>query len=640
MQKKINCVLGLNLAYHESSACLFIDGKLQVAIEEERLNRIRHAKPATIESANIIPFAAIDSCLDFVGIHIGDIKAIACSFDPDKRYELNVQYGDAASKEGWGSLTGEAEFKNLLLSIPASLSVHYQTDLASKWHWLSHHLCHLAGAFYQSGFEQAALLCVDGIGEFSTVSFGFANGTELKELGRVQYPNSIGLLWEKLSGFIGFTEYDACKLMSLAAFGDASVFKNKMEQLVYDSDCIFSIDNAIAELRKEDFEHLSEFFNLPARAKGEAFLQRHYDLAAALQQRTNDILLNLVKNVKKLTGSNNLCYSGGVALNCLANQQLCESGLFADIFIQAAANDAGTAVGAAFLLAKEFSVLEPAKPLQQMYLGDEFNSDQIEQALNQAGLAFSREQNIADKTAQLIAEGRIVGWFQGRMEFGPRALGNRSILADPRTMQAKLRLDKHIKFRESFRPYGPSILAEQVTQWFDLPDAARLPAAVMLVAPKVKPECKQRIPAVIHLDNTSRLQTVTQENAPLYYRLIHAFYELTQVPMVLNTSFNSCEPLVHSPEDAINVYLTTDLDALVIGEYLVLAKNQEATDFYTAFCSNEDFRKKVCKNPHEISHAEHSQLIHEYLSRQQQISTNAGDIDSQTTAHAYLRSRW
>ncbi len=589
--------LGVNCAYHESSVCIMVDGKVIVALEEERFNRQRHGKSAQIAKANVFPLAALERCLLIAGIGIEDIGGIGCSFMPDARYQLNRGLSlPEASAQGWATETGEREFRDRLMGVPAELSDYFNVDLTERWHWFSHHLCHVAGAYAQSGFSEAALLCVDGIGEFNSVSMGYAKAGQLDEIDSVAYPHSLGLLWEKMALFLGFTEYDATKVMSLAAFGNADIYREAMALLLQNREQkdgeLFIVDDSIAGLRSDGFDGLSAHFGVQPLKAGEPRSQAHLDLVAALQQQTEQVLVSLVGHLAGTTDSKNLCYSGGVALNCLANQQICRSGHFEQYFIQPAANDAGTAIGAAYLLTRAH-IDVTAKPV--VYLGTEYASSDIRQLLQQSGFDYCEPDDLSGQVAKLLSEGKIVGWFQGRMEFGPRSLGNRSILADPRNPQVKERIDNQIKFRDKFRPYAPSILQQQAKDWFDIAPGASLASQYMLVAAQVLPQQAQRIDAVVHRDGSSRIHLVSADANPQYYQLIDRFYRLTGVPMLLNTSFNSQSPIVETPAQALETFKNTAIDVLVIGQSMIQKPEVNRTDqqFMECFCVDSVFRTTV-----------------------------------------------
>jgi carbamoyltransferase len=565
--------LGLNSAYHESAACLVVDGRLVAAVEEERFNRVRHGKLSSISTAGDVPHGSIDACLRLGNVEMEDVSEIGYSFMPSARFEANSVPGIEESDEGWGTLTGETDFRDALLKLPVQLSRRYRCDLVPRWTWIPHHVCHLAGAYFQSGHPDAALLCIDGIGESACTSFGDADGCELRVLRSIGYPNSIGMLWEKISRLLGFTAYDASKTMSLAAFGDARPFRSRFATLVATDDEGYVLDNSLIRLRQQDLSDIARFLGVEPRLPGEHLHRKYFNIAASLQERTTDVVLHLADLVKRETGRSRLCLSGGVALNCQTNYALCASGLFDRVFIPGAANDAGTATGAAFLLANKWEGDQlTLKPRDSCY-GTSYSDEECEQALEEAGHPHERIDDVEALTARRLAEGNIVGWFRGRMEFGPRALGARSILADPRRVDLRRRLDEEIKFRDSFRPYAPSVMEGLARDWFPLPGSQDA-AYFMLLACPVQPGRRARIPAVVHEDGSCRVQLVSPVISPSFHRLHQEFERITGIPVLLNTSLNSRGPIVQSPVEAIRLFEETTLDILVLGSLVLHRKGQ------------------------------------------------------------------
>jgi carbamoyltransferase len=560
-------VLGINSAYHESAACLLRDGLPVAFAEEERFNRRKHGKPARVDNADELPRQAIQFCLRQAGIELAEVEAIGYSFDPPERLR-NTGLGEPVMAGDWGSEAGEALFQSRLRNIPAALGEMAGTDLRGRFHWIEHHLCHAASAFLVSPFEEAAVLAVDGIGEFGTAWLGHGQGTELRPLAKVLYPHSLGFLWEKLAEFLGFDRYDACKVMGLAAWGEPKVFAPQFASLLSsNSEGELRVDAARLRFRADDFAPLETLLG-PRRRPGEPLTPRHSDLAAALQEATNKALLDLAGALRRRTGSSRLCLAGGVALNCVSNYVIQQSGLFEELYIQPAAHDAGTALGAAVRLWCGRFGGGRAFVFEHPYYGPEYTEAQLLAALEQARARYRRAADPAAEAAQLIADGAVVGWFQGRMEAGPRALGNRSLLADPRRPDMRAALNQKIKHREAFQPFAPAVLAERASAWFQIPAPSRS-SDFMLFAYPVRPERARSIPAVVHADGTSRIQTVRAETNPLFHRLISEFERRTGVPMALNTSFNDSEPIVCRPEDALRTFRQTRIDALVLGPFVV-----------------------------------------------------------------------
>jgi carbamoyltransferase len=437
-----------------------------------------------------------------------------------------------------------------------------------EFHWVSHHLAHAASAYYPSGFPDAAILVVDGIGECGTAMLAHGVGEAIRPVRELMYPHSLGFLWEKLSELLGFSEYDACKVMGLAAYGDPEALWPRFQRIAtFDADGLPVVDPAVLQFRLPRFDGLEHALGLPRRAPTAPLRSEHRDLAAALQRYTEDAVLSMGALAHATLGCKSLCYAGGVALNCVANSRLKEEGPFEQLFIPSAPNDAGTAIGAALQL---YHARAPRGAyVESAYSGPELSDGDVERAL--AGTAFEvrRVEDPAAEAARLLARGEVVGWLQGRMEFGPRALGNRSLLADPRHAETREVLNRVVKHREDFRPFGPSVLADKAEDWFEL-GARRSPSmSYMLFTCPVRAERRARIPAVTHVDGSARLQLVTADGNPMYHRLITEFDRLTDTPVVLNTSFNDSEPIVCTPSDALSTFARTRFGALVMGNFVV-----------------------------------------------------------------------
>jgi carbamoyltransferase len=572
-------ILGLNSAYHETAACLIKDGQLIAMAEEERFNRVKHGKPARIDNPDQLPTGAIQYCLARAGISLGDIAYIGYSFNPSTRLK-NINYQREPVVDGdWGSKAGEFLFYQKLLHIPAQLSaLDSGQDFSERFVWIDHHLCHAGSAFFVSPFNKAAIAAIDGIGEFDTTWLGFGHETRMEGVKTVAYPNSLGFLWEKLSKFLGFEEYDAAKVMGLAAYGNPHhfyrAFRSFVEYCQTRKTGDFSIDLEVCRFRVEDHSQLERLFGTHnKREEDKTLTPAHADVAATLQMVTEEILLALTQYLHQQTHSQNLCLSGGVALNCVANTILQERSGFKNIYIQPAANDAGTAIGAAYYIWHQLLGQPRSYVMNSPYTGPDYSEPEIEQALQNNHLSYTPYgQEFFEVVAQLIADGRIVAWFQGQMEVGPRALGNRSLLADPRRPEMRDIINHKVKHREPFRPFAPSVLAEKAQEWFQMPGQS-VSSDFMLFTYKAQPEKRQLIPAVLHIDGTGRIQTVNPDTNPGYHRLISEFEKLTGVPLVLNTSFNDSEPIVCSPEDAVATFLNTHIDYLALsaptGNYLV-----------------------------------------------------------------------
>jgi carbamoyltransferase len=567
--------LGINAAFHDQAACLVRDGVVLAAAEEERFTHIKHGKRPVPFSTWELPFHAIDYCLRAAGVQLVDIGHVAYSFDPalllgqhagQATITLPLEPSAAPTPAEWES-AWDPLFLSSIVNAPRHLAdgaPHHlrarfrraRADGPYRWHFVDHHAAHAASAFLASPFERAAILTLDGRGERATTSYGLGHGACIERIGQVNFPHSLGLLYEALTEYLGFLpSSDEYKVMALASFG-APTFLDEFRSLIQlGHDGCYSI----APLR------LVERFG-PARERGGPLEQRHYDIAHSLQKATEDAALALVNWLHTATGCDNLCMAGGVALNCVLNARLRDCGPFQQIWAQPASGDAGTALGAALLVdAQERGAAERSWRMEHAFLGPSFDDAEIEQFLRWSQLPYRRLTNVADEAAEILARDRVIGWFQGRMEYGPRALGARSILASPLHAEMQARLND-IKDREDFRPVAPVVLEEAAGEWFR--DAGQSP--FMLFVHDVLPEKAARIPAVRHVDGTARIQTINRQQHALYYDLLRAFEARTGVPVLVNTSFNTRgEPIVCTPRDAVESFWTSPLDALVIGSFLL-----------------------------------------------------------------------
>ena len=557
-------VLGINSAYHESASCLLQQGKLVSASEEERFTRMKHGKSARVDNPDMLPLLSIQNCLERAGITLRDVEAIGFSLDPRRRL-ANKTIVEPKDDNDWGGQAGEETYFRKLSTIPGKLQ---EMGFRGRFEWIPHHVCHAASAYFSTSFEDAAVLVVDGIGEVALTMFLHAQGNQMEVLRELNYPASIGFLWEKLCKFLGFSEYDACKMMGLAAYGDPRRYERQLDTLLWETpEGGFSANSDLLRFRVEDYEPLERLFDVPRRARGTDLGQPYRDVAAALQEKTNRLMRHMVTHLAERTGSRNLCMAGGVALNCVTNRFIFEQGPFNNLFIQPAAHDAGTAIGAAQFLWHSLLGNAARTVPEPVYLGASFSAAQVQQALVASTVPHQWVEDIEARVARLVSERNIVGWFQGGMEFGPRALGNRSLLADPRDPNMREILNVRTKHREEFRPFAGSILAEEVDNWFQI--RKYTPSAeFMLLTYPVRPEKKALIPAVLHVDGTCRIQVVRRDANPRYHRLISEFQRLTGVPIVLNTSFNDSEPIVCTPQDALNTFQRTKIDYVAMDNYL------------------------------------------------------------------------
>ncbi|MDJ0681447.1 MAG: carbamoyltransferase C-terminal domain-containing protein [Xenococcaceae cyanobacterium MO_167.B52] len=562
--------LGINSVYHESAAALLIDGQVLAASEEERFNRRKHAKSAEPQNPHILPLKAIAFCLNRANLTPQNLDKIAFSFEPKIR-EKYFQVDPISVPGGWGSQEGEDKFRYYLQQVPVSIVNALGEGAEEKIVYVPHHLAHAASSFFPSGFAEAAFLTIDGIAENASAMLGIANGNKLIPKYELQYPHSLGFLWEKLAKYLGFSEYDACKVMGLAAYGKSLEWQEAFQKIAWVREKGFAVDPKVACFRLPNFEGLDAILG-SHRSQGDSLEERHYNIAATLQEFNNKAVLSLVEYLYSLYPSNNLCLAGGVTLNCVTNWLVKEQGPYQNIYIPPAANDAGTAVGAALYVDRSTRKPETNVPQLNPYLGPDFTDEEILEAIAESGLRARYSADIAVEAADLIAGKKVVGWFQRRMEFGPRALGNRSLLADPRHASTRKLLNLKVKHRENFRPFGPSVLLEKAKDWFEIGRPSES-LKYMLFACPVRPEKQDKIPAVVHVDGTSRIQLVDRTTNPKYYRLIEQFEKNTGVPLVLNTSFNDSEPIVCSPQDAISTFNRTNIDALILGDFIIERKN-------------------------------------------------------------------
>jgi carbamoyltransferase len=562
--------LGINAAYHDSAACLVRDGDVVAAAEEERFTRIKHGKRPVPFSAWELPYHAVDYCLATAGIELADLDHVAYSFDPylllkkrDATMTLPLE-PSAATNAGlapWEPLflsyIVNAE-RQLVDGVPHRLRARFRSAKERRrwqWHFVEHHLAHEVSAFLPSPFDDAAVLTLDGRGEKTATSYGhFANG-EYRRLKQVELPSSLGLLYEQVTDYLGFLRSsDEYKVMALASYGKPHYVDWFRDVVELTGGGGYVVHPARLEQR----------FG-PKRQRGEPVTQQHFDIAHSLQAVLEETVIALASWLRQETASPNLCMAGGVALNCVLNGHLRDRRIFDRIFVQPAAGDAGTALGAALSVDWQAGNRAHRFRMEHAYFGPEFEADEIETELKRSKQKYRRLTDVADEAAELLAAERILGWFQGRMEFGPRALGARSILASPLHASMQQRLNE-IKDREDFRPVAPAVLEEAAAEWFV--GAERAP--FMLFVFDVMPAKAHLIPAVRHVDGTARVQTVGEHEQPLYHELLRAFARRTGVPVLVNTSFNSRgEPVVCTPRDALESFWSTPLDALVIGPFLI-----------------------------------------------------------------------
>jgi carbamoyltransferase len=554
-------ILGVNSVYHESAAALLIDGKLVAAAEEERFNRIKHGKIADFDNPHQFPERAIRYCLKHAGLIGKDIDHVAFSFNPKQRR--------ARYRAEWWDPRLEETFQLRLGQVHGIAEELLERKLSQRFHFVPHHLAHAASAYFPSTFDGAAILSIDGIGEVAGSMLAKASGTRIQAIETFDYPNSLGFLWEVISDYLGFSNYDASKVMGLAAYGDPAVFRGKFQSMLRVGKEDYAVDPSLIGFQPDKLYRLQSLVG-QGRYPDSEIQPRHADIAAALQEATNAAVLALVRRLKRKTRSDKLCLTGGVALNCVTNGLVKQSGEFSEVFIPSAPHDAGTAIGAALIVHCAKHKRPPQRGHATPYLGPAFKARDILAAVEQAGLKARRSKAPAREAADMIADGKIVAWFQGRMEFGPRALGNRSLLADPRRPDMRNILNQKVKHREDFRPFAPSVMAEHADDWFEV-GTHSTSHEFMLFACPVKAGRRDHIPAVVHHDGSARVQLVSRTSNPRFHALLSCFHAKTGVPVVVNTSFNDSEPIVCTPTDAIVTFRKSGIDALFMDDVVLTA---------------------------------------------------------------------
>ena len=571
-------ILGLNMFHADASAAIVLDGEVKFAIAEERLNRRKHFGG--------FPALAVKACLDAVGAKISDVEHVAVGQDSDANLTKKVQYA-LANPAKILNFIRLRQRKEAMRDVRSLLGKALDVDSAQlrfREHHLEHHIAHIASAYYCSPWDKAAGFSYDGSGDFVSTMTARCEGSEIEVLDRVFLPHSLGSVYTMICEFIGYNQYgDEGKVMGLAPYGK-DTYCDEISRIVRTKNGGFQLDldyfkplgsnqgmqvlpDGTVQLARHFSDRMEKLFGKPREPHAE-ITQRDMDLAFAVQHRFEEIFFHLLNQLHGNVPFENLAFAGGCALNSVANGKLFDRTPFRRTYIQPAAGDEGLAIGAA--LHAYHSVLKQPRrhELKQSYLGPEFSDSRILSALQSAGLQGRKLERsvLLEETAEQIAAGNVVGWFQGRMEWGPRALGNRSIVAHPGLPNMKDVLNARIKRREWFRPFAPSMLADRQHEYFEHDH----PSPFMLHVYKIRPEKRQELCAVNHVDDTGRLQTVTREENPMYYDLISAFYRKTGTPVILNTSFNENEPIVCTPEEAIDCFQRTRMDVLAIGPFLVV----------------------------------------------------------------------
>lgn len=593
-------ILGISAFYHDSAAAMVVDGDIVAAAQEERFTRKKHDAR--------FPRNAISYCLEASGRRLNEVDHIVFYDKPFLKFERLIETYTTYAPKGFSSFRialpvwlKEKLFQKQLLA--KELKTLEPGKYAERLLFTEHHLSHAASAFFPSPFEEAAILTMDGVGEWATTSLGQGSRNEVRLIKEIHFPHSLGLLYSAFTYYTGFKvnsgEY---KLMGLAPYGEPKYASLILDKLIHvNDDGSFSLDQSYFDysvgLRMTN-DKFSDLFGQPVRRpESDRLTQFHMDIAASIQAVTEQVVLGLARALRKLTGARNLCMAGGVALNCVANGKLVKEKIFENVWIQPAAGDAGGAVGAALAGYHMFKgqprTPRPGDAMKGAFLGPSFSQIEVEGRLKACGGTYATlsDDEILRRTAEDLAGGRAVGWMQGRMEFGPRALGNRSILADPRSPAMQKMLNLKVKYRESFRPFAPSVLAEDTRSWFDLDCAS----PYMLLIGWVKSELRRNmteeeshlfgidklniprssIPAITHLDYTARVQTVHAETNPRYHALITAFKALTGCGVLVNTSFNvRGEPIVHTPEDAFRCFMGSEIETLVVGNCYLRKEEQ------------------------------------------------------------------
>jgi carbamoyltransferase len=575
--RPVTAILGLNAYHGDAAAALVVDGELVAAAEEERFNRVKHVAGFPTEAARW--------CLAEGGIDAGRLDHVAVSRDPranvGQKLLRTIRHG-ASARYLKARLQNAAKIRDVRTALAAALEID-PAALPAQVHNVEHHQAHVASAFFVSPFDDAAILSVDGFGDFCSTmtAVGHDNGFEV--LDRVLFPHSLGIFYAALTQWLGFPEYgDEGKVMGLAPYGDPGADLKAMRDVLLTNGDLFALnldyfthdkegvdmtwDEGSPRIGRIYSDKLVETFG-PARERGAEITSHHENVAAALQKRLEEVYLHVVDRLHERTGMTSLCLAGGVALNAVANGRIRPETPFEHLYVQPAAGDSGTAVGAAYYVWNQALRQPRGFVMRHAYTGPEYSDEAYASAITSAGLAAERldDDALFPSVAERIAAGEVVGWFQGRMEFGPRALGHRSIVADPRSAVMKDVLNARIKHRESFRPFAPSILAEATGDWFE----QDYESPFMVLVYKTRHEKLGELAAVNHVDDTGRLQTVERDVEPRYYRLIEEFGRVTGVPVVLNTSFNENEPIVMTPDEAVQTFLKTRMDVLVLGNYVL-----------------------------------------------------------------------
>lgn len=571
-------ILGINAYHADSSAAIFVNGKMIAAIEEERFRRIKHWAG--------FPKLAIEFCLKEAGIGYEQVDFFAIGRDPKAKFLKKLLYVAANPQGSVKVIKDRMANSKKAASIDeelATISGLPTKTFAGKVVNVEHHRSHIASAFFASPFEEAACLSIDGSGDFTTTMIGIGRGNKIEILDSVDFPHSIGIFYTAFTQLLGFPHYgDEYKVMGMAPYGEAK-YVDKLADVVHlTNDGLFKLNlnyfrsatQGVISYGDDNIPVVAPLYsNLmvekfgPARQKDEPLEQYHKDMAASVQRFTEKVIFHVLNHLQKRTGLANVCIAGGVAQNSVANGKITRNTTFTNVYIPSAGHDAGISMGAALYVQHQLQNLPRQASIRSAYTGSNFSNEEIKSILKKKNITYSEhaDEQLFGKITTCLENGGVVGWFNGRAEFGPRALGGRSIIADPRRADAKEILNSKIKRRESFRPFAPSILKEHVSDYFELSDEVPFMEKVF----PIKKDKQAQVPAVTHVDGSGRLQTVDKEISPRYHGLIEAFYRKTGVPILLNTSFNENEPIVNSPEEALACYLRTNMDMLVMENIVV-----------------------------------------------------------------------
>jgi len=587
----MSIILGLNSYHADSSACILLNGKLVAAAEEERFRRIKHWAG--------FPSQAIAYCLEEAKVKLNDVEHVAINSDPKSNFLKKIGF-TVKNRPDVRFIIDKLRNKKKRASIEDELKKEFPNmAFSGKIHRVEHHLSHLASAFMVGPFDEAVVVSVDGFGDFSSTAWGFGKQGKIAVEERVLFPHSLGIFYQAMTQYLGFDNYgDEYKVMGLSPYGNPRFLESLRQVVILNKNGTFSLNLDCFRHHTDSIEMegkggspvfgclytntLEDLLGFSARKKNEPLEEHHHDLAKSIQVMYEEAFFNILNAIYGKYSCENLAIAGGCGMNSVANGKIYRQSPYKNTYIQSAAGDAGGAIGAAYIVVGQLGETKEFFSMTHAYWGPRFSNDYIacvlktrEPELLAADCCIEKienDQKLCGDTAAAIADGLVIGWFQGRMEWGPRALGNRSILGDPRRADMKDILNLKIKRRESFRPFAPSILREAVSEWFEEDDDVPF----MMKVFQIRKEQREKIPAVTHVDGSGRLQTVLKHTNPRYYQLIEAFQNITGIPMLLNTSFNENEPVVCKPEEALDCFLRTKMDVLVMEDYLIQRRPTDA----------------------------------------------------------------